>query len=683
MPLHAPAGHESDICEALEIESVDYSESIESAEHSESIERAFKTWSTILVSVVIAIQFIMPLVYGVQWRTTHETVGGFSSAGLSSDVFVTDCPDLHWANMLEPQTTANMILGRENYQFYHRAHRVCSRRSTVDSSRVMLSRRCAAHLRIRDGSTCMKAASFMMQDGGVIWSAGSRCLDWLTNYSDVWDRLGSNRSCAHLGPVGCTLKQYHNVKTSRQQYSHFFYKGLEGDYAVMRKESMGEMELCLHLPELPGQLFVMSVSAVLAWVFALLGSHFVSPQSADHGAEDMNLEEAHTQVARGALLAAARARYGKNKALVYRMSQVGYLLGSLQLLMCSFRPWLVILYYFLLFFPLSLCVHGPVVFTKPVHLLVPPVASIFQWRPLDWGTSVHLFVTTLVWPLFYIIGAAVPAARYVMDQARNDEVQANQASQEFGQFFFNCISLVTLLAGVVYVPWTWLNVSCFSVPLDLNDSAKRVSKLSKRVAAVAARCLVESEKHSAAPVDPSTSRRDKYSWPAFEKNGVRRQQLLQPLPGCSWLIWPGDAALGFVFFVLDIITDTVAWSGFLNGGHYFFAGALATTSWWSTCLQLRRGHWASLPRAFSHVFRSGVATKDFIELLDSEKGLETLFALCVQAYAFNFAGLSTITGVASSALSLFLSVYGLSSYLVDNVDFSETELEIRTEDTTE
>ena len=94
------------------------------------------------------------------------------------------------------------------------------------------------------------------------------------------------------------------------------------------------------------------------------------------------------------------------------------------------------------------------------------------------------------------------------------------------------------------------------------------------------------------------------------------------------------ALQNFVLFALDIITDTIAWSTFLTKGHHLFGGVLALTSWWSTLTQRRHGLWSGMVDTFNKVYTKGVMTEEFIELFDSEKGLETLFAFTVQVYAY-------------------------------------------------
>jgi len=221
-----------------------------------------------------------------------------------------------------------------------------------------------------------------------------------------------------------------------------------------------------------------------------------------------------------------------------------------------------------------------------------------------------------------------------------------------------------MAGGALYVLWTYYMLFCrlclgssylCSCCNHGSEDAKKVSRLAKKI-------ILAAEK--------GFQRGDYSDWKELETMGVKREELLKPLPLAKLRMKPGPALQTFVFFILDMITDTIAWTKFLSAGHYAFAGMLATITWWSTLMQFRRGLWAGMVQAFSQVLRGGVQTEQFIELYDSEKGLETLFSMCVQVYALNYAGLTDWFGVVNNNLSIVLSMYGLASYLVDNVDLA-------------
>eukprot|EP00929_Paragymnodinium_shiwhaense_P033427 TRINITY_DN18358_c0_g1_i1.p2 TRINITY_DN18358_c0_g1~~TRINITY_DN18358_c0_g1_i1.p2 ORF type:complete len:141 (+),score=17.14 TRINITY_DN18358_c0_g1_i1:1256-1678(+) len=118
---------------------------------------------------------------------------------------------------------------------------------------------------------------------------------------------------------------------------------------------------------------------------------------------------------------------------------------------------------------------------------------------------------------------------------------------------------------------------------------------------------------------------------------------------------------------LDILTDMYTIVKLLIRGHYIFAFCISTCMYTSTLVQLRRGLWSRLWKAIQGSSIAGVPTDDLLEIKDSERGMETLPAFLVQAYAMPYMGLVSWE-IGASTLSLLLSLHGLVSYIVETVD---------------
>lgn len=137
---------------------------------------------------------------------------------------------------------------------------------------------------------------------------------------------------------------------------------------------------------------------------------------------------------------------------------------------------------------------------------------------------------------------------------------------------------------------------------------------------------------------------------------------------------PGGLALPVVLMALDSLTDVCASLRLLVRGHYWFGGILAAIAYSSIISQLTKALLRAIPTALRESVAAGVPTRAYMELMESESSFEAIPGFLVQVYALPWSGLGTIDGVVSAALSLLLSVYSITSCVVNLVDFELDDL---------
>mmetsp|Transcript_142473 Transcript_142473/g.454617 ORF Transcript_142473/g.454617 Transcript_142473/m.454617 type:complete len:441 (-) Transcript_142473:46-1368(-) len=142
---------------------------------------------------------------------------------------------------------------------------------------------------------------------------------------------------------------------------------------------------------------------------------------------------------------------------------------------------------------------------------------------------------------------------------------------------------------------------------------------------------------------------------------------------CKVVPTPGKLLTDLALFLADVFTDTYSWSVFLRHGHVLFAGCLAAVAWASTLIQLKTGMIAGLIRHVMESKKAGVPTIQWINLLDTEKGLESMVSFIVQGYGFFFSGLTCTWDLFVNQLSIVISLLAIATYLQDNCDLKQAD----------
>jgi len=109
-----------------------------------------------------------------------------------------------------------------------------------------------------------------------------------------------------------------------------------------------------------------------------------------------------------------------------------------------------------------------------------------------------------------------------------------------------------------------------------------------------------------------------------ENDGLPRDEVwaVWTLQSGKKLRYPGNLLRAAIIFVLDVATDTYAWSMLMDVGQFWMGGFLACICWTSTLIELRKGLWGRAPIAFHESAEARAATQEWMDLLDSERGFE-------------------------------------------------------------
>jgi len=351
---------------------------------------------------------------------------------------------------------------------------------------------------------------------------------------------------------------------------------------------------------------------------------------------------------------------------IRRWSSCMQVLGGLLINLMVFRPQWVCSYYAVLFVPVGLCRYGwHQVVSDPLCVIFP------RWSLLRSYDESHLAKTSkfLTW---LRIPAALPGLIFICANILHlDGLDIPSVLQESEVHKFELRTgfpiLNTLALGALdgqrlgHVFKTWVTTTTVKYcHLYILHPAIPICAILFVVCMMA--CL------------PHRNRASTYAEFSAKARTIQEeaQQRLQgedkAVPQGAEPITLRELTWRLLHVLFDIVTDAIAWARFLSKYDFLFAFVLATVSWWSTLVQVRKCLWAKLPEALEQSRRSGVLTADWIELMDTWRGRETLFASLLQLYACLFNGFEDEWTSLLTLFSTWLSMKNLADYLVESRD---------------
>jgi len=471
-----------------------------------------------------------------------------------------------------------------------------------------------------------------------------------------------------------------------------------------------DLKFCFVLPQLPTQMLAMSLALVVALAFSNRSSSHEQPLG------DSGEARARSSFRRGAKRMAMQHELGSDRlarGLLFRMVQTACCFSTIMAYMFTFRPKLALQVLLAVYSPLVV-MYGFDALRKPTYFVSPPDFNLFCPMLLSWRGRIHLYyLLALQMATVFFLKSHADMSTYTPVGSPADNrlawlsltfqgTWAIRAAGLWGMIHLVCliahvgVVLMSLSAGILLFTWpigrTILAVMLFpfafiilgpfmiveriiwvrrwphDLPSKFDNSVTVGSALLANVDKLAKEIVNMTEQ----VWSQSMHFDDTLAWltltretPSFRLGDV------QPITVIVWKLkcipTPGQLLKEFLLFLGDIFTDTFAWSNFLSEGHILFAGFLALVTWSSSLIQLRSGMLENLFEDALESVTVGVPTSRWIELLDTEKGLESFVAFWVQLYGFCFAGLSP-SNIFVSVASVILSYLGIATYLLDNCD---------------